>query len=58
MTIPAAMVFPPYLKANLDPLEMVMGKFNLALMVRLSPGCAILTPGGRHIYAAVSAVLK
>ena len=44
VTIPAAIVFPPSLKANLDPLEMVMGKFNLALMVRLSPGLAILTP--------------
>ncbi len=58
VTIPAAMVFPPSLSANLDPLSMVMGKFSLAFIVRLSPGFAILTPSGRQISAAVSAVLK
>jgi hypothetical protein len=52
------MVFPPSLRANLDPLLIVMGKLSLALMVRLSPGLAIFTPSGRHISAAVSAVLK
>lgn len=58
MTIPAAIVFPPSLSANRDPLSMVMGKLSLALMVRLSPGFAIFTPSGRQISAAVSAVLK
>jgi hypothetical protein len=58
VTIPAAMVFPPSLSANLDPFVMVMGKLSLALTVRLSPGLAILTPSGRQISAAVSAVLK
>lgn len=57
MTIPAAMVFPPSLSANLDPFSIVRGKLSLALMVRLSPGLAILTPSGRQISAAVSAVL-
>ncbi len=52
------MVLPPYLRANLDPFVIVIGKLSLALMVRLSPGFAILTPSGRHISAAVSAVLK
>ena len=42
VTIPAAIVFPPSLKANLDPLSIVIGKFNLALIVKLSPGLAIL----------------
>jgi len=58
VTIPAAIVFPPYLKANLDPLSMVIGKFNLALIVKLSPGLAILVFYGSWISAAVSAVLK
>ena len=58
MTTPAAMVLPPSLKANLDPFWMVIGKLSLALMVKLSPGLAILTPSGRQISAAVSAVLK
>ena len=49
MTIPAAIVFPPSLSANLDPFSMVRGKLSLALMVRLSPGFAILTPSGRQI---------
>ena len=57
MTIPAAIVFPPSLRANLDPFSIVKGKLSLALIVRLSPGLAILTPSGRQIYAAVSAVL-
>ena len=52
------MVLPPSLKANLDPLVIVRGKLSLALTVKLSPGLAILTPSGRHISAAVSAVLK
>jgi len=44
VTIPAAIVLPPSLSANLEPLSMVMGKLSLALMVKLSPGLAILTP--------------
>ena len=58
VTIPAAIVFPPSLKANLDPLSIVIGKFNLALIVKLSPGLAILVFYGSWISAAVSAVLK
>ena len=58
VTKPAAMVFPPSLKANLDPLVIVIGKFSLARIVRLSPGLAIFTFSGRQISAAVSAVLK
>lgn len=57
VTTPAATVFPPSLKANLAPFTIVNGKFNLALIFKLSPGFAILTPSGRHISAAVSAVL-
>jgi hypothetical protein len=57
VTIPAAIVLPPYLKANLDPLVIVIGKLSLALIVRLSPGLAIFTPSGRQISAAVSEVL-
>jgi hypothetical protein len=57
VTIPAAIVFPPSLKANLDPFVIVMGKLSLALIVKLSPGLAIFTPSGRAISAAVSAVL-
>jgi hypothetical protein len=57
VTTPAAMVFPPSLRANLDPFSMVRGKLSFALMVRLSPGLAILTPSARQISAAVSAVL-
>jgi hypothetical protein len=49
VTIPAAIVFPPSLSANLDPFVIVMGKLSLALTVRLSPGLAILTPSGRQI---------
>ena len=44
VTIPAAIVLPPSLKANLDPSLIVIGKCNWALIVRLSPGLAILTP--------------
>lgn len=58
VTIPAAIVFPPSLRANLEPLSIVIGKFNFALIVKLSPGLAILRPSGRQISAAVSAVLK
>jgi hypothetical protein len=57
VTTPAAIVFPPSLKANLAPLTIVNGKLSLALIVILSPGFAILTPSGRQISAAVSAVL-
>ena len=57
VTIPAAIVLPPSLKANREPSMMVIGKCNFALTVRLSPGFAILIPSGRAIYAAVSAVL-
>lgn len=46
MTIPAAIVFPPSLKANLAPLLIVNGKFNLILTETLSPGFAILTFSG------------
>jgi hypothetical protein len=52
------MVLPPSLKANLDPFSIVIGKLSLALMVKLSPGFAILTPSGRQMSHAVSAVLK
>jgi hypothetical protein len=38
-------------------LTIVIGKFNLTLILRLSPGLAILMPYGSWIYAAVSAVL-
>jgi hypothetical protein len=58
VTIPAAMVLPPSLSAKREPFPMVMGKLSLALMVKLSPGLAILVPSGRQISAAVSAVLK
>ena len=57
VTIPAAIVLPPSLKAKREPSIMVIGKCNFALTVRLSPGLAILIPSGRAIYAAVSAVL-
>lgn len=57
VTRPAATVLPPSLRANLEPLVMVMGKFSLALIVKLSPGLAIFTFYGRQISAAVSAVL-
>jgi len=58
VTIPAAIVLPPSLKANLAPLEIVIGKLSLARIVKLSPGFAILIFSGRQISAAVSAVLK
>lgn len=58
VTIPAAIVFPPSLRANREPLVIVIGKLSFALIVRLSPGLAILTPSGSAISAAVSAVLK
>jgi hypothetical protein len=58
VTTPAAMVLPPSLNANLEPFSIVRGKLSLALIVRLSPGLAILTPSGKAISAAVSAVLK
>ncbi len=57
VTTPAAIVFPPYLSANLAPLTIVSGKCNFNLILRLSPGLAILTPSGKQISAAVSAVL-
>jgi hypothetical protein len=41
VTTPAAIVFPPSLKANLDPLVIVKGKCSLALIDKLSPGLAI-----------------
>jgi hypothetical protein len=37
-----AIVLPPFLRANLDPLVIVNGKCNLALIETLSPGFAIL----------------
>ena len=46
VTMPAAMVFPPSLKANLEPLEMVSGKCNFPLIVTLSPGLAIFVFSG------------
>lgn len=57
VTTPAAIVLPPSLKANFDPLVMVNGKCSLALIDKLSPGLAILTFSGSSISAAVSAVL-
>lgn len=49
MTTPAAIVLPPSLRANLDPLVMVNGKCNLALIETLSPGLAILVFSGSSI---------
>lgn len=43
MITPAATVFPPSLKANLTPFEIVNGKCNLARIFKLSPGLAIFT---------------
>ncbi len=43
VTTPAAMVFPPYLKANLDPFVIVNGKCSFPLMDKLSPGLPIFT---------------
>ena len=57
VTTPAAIVFPPSLKANLEPLVIVNGKWSLALIDKLSPGFAIFVFSGSSIYAAVSAVL-
>lgn len=55
--IPAAIVLPPYLKANLAPSWIANGKFNLTLIVKLSPGIAIFVFYGKAISAAESAVL-
>lgn len=57
VTTPAAIVLPPYLNANLDPLLITIGKCNLALIDKLSPGFAILVFSGNYISTAVSAVL-
>ena len=38
------MVLPPYLRANLDPFVIVIGKLSLALTVRLSPGFPPIVP--------------
>lgn len=46
VTTPAAMVFPPSLNANLDPFEIVNGKWSFPLIVTLSPGLAILVLSG------------
>ena len=46
MTTPAAIVLPPSLKANLDPLVIVKGKCSLALIDKLSPGLAIFVFSG------------
>lgn len=46
VTTPAAIVLPPSLKANLEPLVMVNGKCNLALIDKLSPGLAIFVFSG------------
>lgn len=56
-TIPAAIVFPPSLKANLAPLEIVIGKLSFIWTLTLSPGIAIFIPSGNFNYAAVSDVL-
>ena len=58
VTTPAAIVFPPSLKANLEPFEIVNGKWSLILTAKLSPGLAIFVFSGNSISAAVSAVLK
>ena len=57
VTTPAAIVLPPSLRANLDPLVMVNGKCNFALIEILSLGLAILVFSGSSISTAVSAVL-
>ncbi len=46
VTTPAAIVFPPSLKANLEPLVIVNGKCNLAFIDKLSPGLAIFVFSG------------
>lgn len=58
VTTPAAIVFPPSLKANLAPFAIVSGKCNFPLIVTLSPGLAILVLSGNSISTEVSAVLK
>lgn len=53
---PAATVFPPSLRANLNPYWRGNGKVSFILAVKWSPGIAIYILSGRVISQATSAV--